>query len=91
MSKFVHHVMLHVMLGRWRAGPVTKQTKRHENFYFLFRESSPPVLVFLFPFDVASEDAGYVKRDDHLESTGWTWLQTDHAHVSTGVVEVQVR
>jgi hypothetical protein len=45
--------------------------------------------VFSSPFDVASEDVGDFKRDDHLESTGWAWLQTDHAYVCLGIVEVQ--
>ena len=71
----------------------TKQARHHENFYFLSKVLIQGIVIpsYCVPlsFDVASEDAGDVKRDDHLESARWTWLQADHAHVCTGVAEVQ--
>ena len=48
MSKFVHHVMLHVMLGGWRAGPVYRALEALEtqNLVSLVASNFPDVFVF---------------------------------------------
>ena len=42
------------------------------------------------PFDAlaASEEINHFNRDDDLELTRCTWLQTDRAYVCIGIVEV---